>query len=64
MESISEAAAQQSLQAANLAESIGEISVVTNQNAQGASDSADEMGVLVSRAERLGESVSVFRLTA
>jgi len=37
---------------------------VTNQNAQGASDSADEMGVLVSRAERLGESVSVFRLTA
>jgi methyl-accepting chemotaxis protein len=64
VESISEAAAQQSLQAANLAESIGEISVVTNQNAQGASDSADEMGVLVSRAERLGESVSVFRLTA
>jgi methyl-accepting chemotaxis protein len=64
VESISEAAAQQSLQAANLAESIGEISVVTNQNAQGASDSADEMGILVTRAERLGESVSVFRLTA
>jgi methyl-accepting chemotaxis protein len=64
VESISEAAAQQALQAAELALSIGEISVVTNQNAQGASESADEMGVLVTRAERLGESVSVFRLTA
>ena len=64
VESISEAAALQSAQAAELAASIGEISEVTTMNARGASESAEEMGHLVSRTERLGESVSVFKLTA
>jgi len=63
VESISIASEQQAEKSSTLAKSIGEISVVTNQNALGASESAEEIGVLVNRAERLRESVSAFRLS-
>ncbi len=62
VESISVASEQQAERSGMLAKSIGEISVVTNQNALGASESAEEIGVLVGRAERLRQSVSAFRL--
>jgi twitching motility protein PilJ len=62
VEGISVASEQQAERSATLAKSIGEISVVTNQNALGASESAEEIGVLVARAERLRQSVSAFRL--
>jgi twitching motility protein PilJ len=62
VESISIASEQQAERSGQLAKSIGEISVVTNQNALGASESAEEIGVLVGRAERLRQSVSAFRL--
>jgi twitching motility protein PilJ len=62
VESISIASEQQAEKSSTLAKSIGEISVVTNQNALGASESAEEIGILVGRAERLRESVSAFRL--
>ena len=63
VESISVASEQQAEKSSSLAKSISEISVVTNQNALGASESAEEIGVLVGRTERLRESVSAFRLS-
>jgi twitching motility protein PilJ len=63
VESISIASEQQAEKSSTLAKSIGEISVVTNQSALGASESAEEIGVLVNRAERLRDSVSAFRLS-
>ena len=62
VESISIASEQQADRSGQLAKSIGEISVVTNQNALGASESAEEIGVLVGRAERLRQSVSAFKV--